>query len=220
MDFGRERRCMVEDQLIARGIEDGRVLAAMGKVPRECFVPEGHQSEAYQDHPLPIGEGQTISQPYMVALMTASLDPRPGDRVLEVGTGSGYQAAILDAMGARVYTMERFPHLAHNAMRALERCGIFGVKIRVGDGSLGWPEEAPFDGILVTASAPETPRALVDQLAPDGRLVIPVGAATSQSLKVVERRGQAVNTRVLCECAFVPLVGGQGWKEEEGEGHR
>lgn len=215
--FSRERAEMVERQLRRRGISNERVLAAMTLVPREEFVPPGLAARAYEDGPLPIGYGQTISQPYMVALMTQLLDPHEGSRVLEVGCGSGYQAAVLAALGAEVFSVERVPELARQAAERLERLG-YPVRVRVGDGTLGWPEEAPFDGIIVTAGAPEVPPSLLAQLADGGRLVIPVGPGAVQELVVVTRRGDEFERRGVCSCMFVPLVGKEGHPEEEGMG--
>ena len=215
MEFKKERRAMVQDQLIARGIRDSRVLEAMAEVPRERFVPPERAAEAYADRPLPIGQGQTISQPYIVALMLELLGVRPSSKVLEIGTGTGYQAALLAALGAKVCSVERLPELARAAEERLRALGFSGVVIRVADGSLGWSEEAPFDGIVVSASAPRVPRELTDQLADGGTLLIPVGETFSQVLTVVQRRGGGIEARAACGCAFVPLVGARGWPEGE-----
>src|SRR6059036_706058 len=174
-DTRRKRRRMVASQLAARGIREPRVLAAMAWLPREWFLPPHLASEAYDDAPLPIGNGQTISQPYIVALMTACLAPRRGDRVLEVGTGSGYQTAVLAHLGAEVFTIERLPDLLVEAEARLQRLGVRGIETRLGDGAGGWPEAAPFQGILVTAAAPQIPKPMLAQLAPGGCLVVPVG---------------------------------------------
>ncbi|HKJ71364.1 MAG TPA: protein-L-isoaspartate(D-aspartate) O-methyltransferase [Gammaproteobacteria bacterium] len=188
----------------------GRVLDAVRAVPREAFVPGNLAGQAYDNTPLPISEGQTISQPFIVALMTELLDPEPGDRVLEVGTGCGYQAAVLAELVAEVYSIEYLPALGESARERLGRLGYANVHLRVGDGRQGWPEAAPFDGILVTAGAHEVPPALVEQLAPGGRLVIPVGRAIwGQDLQVIEKEeGGGVTTRSVLPVAFVPLVGG------------
>ncbi len=203
---------MVADQLRARGIVDPRVLDVMGWIPRERFITESVRRHAYDDEALPIAAGQTISQPFMVARMTELLDPRPGDRVLEIGTGSGYQAAILAALGARVTTIERHEDLAATARAHLADLG-FGdaVDVRVGDGSLGLPDEGPWDGIIVTAAAPYIPHVLLDQLADDARLVIPVGPRDRQILTVVTRHGSEWTERPDGACVFVPLVGAGGW---------
>jgi protein-L-isoaspartate(D-aspartate) O-methyltransferase len=204
---------MVVEQLRARGLRHERVLAAMGRVPRERFVPEADRGVAYDDRPLPIGLGQTISQPYMVAVMTVALDPQPGDRVLEVGTGSGYQAAVLAGLCREVVSVERHERLAAAAREALAGAGVTNVIVHVGDGSLGYPEGRPYDGIVVTAAAPAVPEALRAQLADGGRLVIPIGGAGYQEL-VVERRSGSRLSRVTGEgCVFVPLVGQQGFSE-------
>jgi protein-L-isoaspartate(D-aspartate) O-methyltransferase len=203
---------MVAFQLEGRDIQDPRVLAAMGAVPREAFVAASVRDQAYEDHPLPIGAGQTISQPYIVARMTQLLAPRPGDRVLDVGTGSGYQAAILAELGCRVTSIERDAGLAAEARDRLAVLG-YGDRVTVtgGDGSLGVPDGAPWDGIVVAAAAPAVPDALRDQLADGGRLVIPVGARREQQLLVVERHGSEWLERSDGACVFVPLIGAEGW---------
>ena len=205
---------MVEEQLRRRGISDPRVLHAMAKVPRHLFVPENYQPAAYEDRPLSIGEGQTISQPYMVAVMTQSLDLEGRERVLEIGTGSGYQAAILAELSQKVYTIERIPLLMERARKGLQGLGYTNLSYRTGDGSKGWPEEAPFDGIIVTAGAPETPKTLKSQLAERGRLVIPTGPRYTQTLYKVTRKGDHFIEEDITGCVFVPLVGDFGWKEE------
>ena len=209
-----ERQAMVERQLRARGIRDPLVLDALGAVPREAFLPPERRHLAYSDQAVPIGQGQTISQPYMVAAMTAALGPRPGDRVLEVGTGSGYQTAVLARIVAQVYTVERFEKLSEIARGVLDGLGADNVHYRVGDGSLGWPEEAPFDGILVTAGAPRVPDALKEQLSDEGgRLVIPVGPRATQELVRYVKEGTELVPEHLMACRFVPLVGEEGWEE-------
>lgn len=210
-DGRAEREAMVRRQIEARGVTDERVLEAMRSVPREAFVPGRCRSRALADSALPIGHEQTISQPYIVASMTAALEPEPGARVLEVGTGSGYQAAVLAACGMEVYTMERIPELADSARRTLEAAGYGDrVGLRPGDGSRGWPEEAPFERILVTAAAPEVPPALLDQLAPGGVLVAPVGPARSQTIVRIRRTpGGTLRRERLERARFVPLVEGE-----------
>jgi len=194
-----------------QGIRDERVLEALGSVPRHLFVPEEHAEQAYEDHPVAIGQGQTISQPYMVACMTQALELRGGEKILEVGSGSGYQTAILKALNADVYTIERLPELSERARENVERAGLVGVHYRVGDGSLGWPEEAPFDRVIVTAGAPTMPVSLVQQLRDGGSMVIPVGGEEQQELLLV-RRGQGRVTREkICSCIFVKLWGEEGW---------
>lgn len=211
-EFTLQRRRMVREQIIARGVRTPRLLAVMESVPRHLFVPPDELAWAYADGPLPIGEGQTISQPYIVALMTDLLDLQPGARVLEVGTGSGYQAAILGKLAAEVHTVEFVPHLAQEAAARLERLGFTNVHVHVGDGSLGWPEAAPYDGILVTAAGPEVPPPLLEQLAEGGRLVVPVGGRGSQVLEVVQRKGKELIRQAHLPVAFVPLRGRYGWK--------
>lgn len=202
---------MIADQLMGRGIRDPRVLAAFAKVPRHLFVPPEHQAESYSDRPIPIGEGQTISQPYVAALMTQELRPWPDAKLLEIGTGSGYQTALLAEIGSFVYSIERIPALAAGASRILKELGYANVEVRVGDGSLGWPAAAPFDGILITAAAPSVPQSLLDQLAQGGRLILPIGSPLNQTLTVIEKQGQRFQSRPLCDCVFVPLIGAQGW---------
>lgn len=214
MSYEIERNRMVDEQLIPRGISDPRVLEAFRKVPRHKFVSKMLLGEAYADYPLPIGEGQTISQPYMVALMTQSLKLKGGESVLEVGTGSGYQTAILAELAKKVFTVERFKPLAGQARETLAALGCKNSEIKVGDGSVGWKERGPYDAILVTAGAPEIPYSLVQQLADNGRLVIPVGDAYSQVLTVVEKAKDKTISTEVCGCVFVPLIGEEGWKEK------
>jgi protein-L-isoaspartate(D-aspartate) O-methyltransferase len=206
--FQAERERMVRRQLAERGIREVRVLDAMSKVPRHEFIPETLRQEAYEDHPLPIGEGQTISQPYIVAAMLEHLALQASDRVLEVGTGSGYVTALLSLLCAEVYSVERHAQLAALAESTLHRLGYRGMKIRVGDGSQGWPEYAPFDAILVSAATPEMPPALFAQLREGGRLVAPVGPPSSQELQLIGKIGGEPEVRVLEGCRFVPLVEG------------
>jgi protein-L-isoaspartate(D-aspartate) O-methyltransferase len=202
---------MVEMQLIPRGIVDPRVLEAMRTTPRHLFVPMLSRPHAYEDRPLEIGSGQTISQPFMVAAMTQLLKLGPEDRVLEVGTGSGYQAAVLSKLAARVVTVERIPELAERAARTLASLGIKNVESKIGDGTLGWPELAPYDAIIVTAAGPAVPVPLKEQLAEGGRLVCPVGGRDSQRLVLVTRHGgEFVETEGI-GCVFVPLIGAEGW---------
>lgn len=214
MAYETERNRMVDEQLIPRGINDPRVMEAFRKVPRHKFVSKMLLDEAYSDCPLSIGEGQTISQPYMAALMTQCLKLKGGENVLEVGTGSGYQAAILAELAKKVFTVERFQPLADKARETLASLGYKNLEIKVGDGSAGWEERGPYDAIIVTAGAPEAPCSLVKQLADNGRLVIPVGGAYSQVLTVVERKKDKTISTDVCGCVFVPLIGKEGWKKE------
>jgi protein-L-isoaspartate(D-aspartate) O-methyltransferase len=214
------RQEMVERQLVGRGIRDSRVLAAMRRVPRHRFAPESLRAEAYADYPLPIGEGQTISQPYIVARMTELLLLEGRERVLEIGTGSGYQTAVLAELATEVYTIEYLPALAARATRTLNALGYARVRVRTGDGTLGWPEAAPFDRIVVTAAGPGIPPPLVDQLVEGGRLVIPVGSATAQVLQVVDRRGGGVHVTTDCDCVFVKLLGRHAWGGVGGDTER
>ena len=206
--FQAERERMVRTQLAERGIREVRVLDAMSRVPRHEFVPETLRQEAYEDHPLPIGEGQTISQPYIVAAMLEHLALQATDRVLEVGTGSGYVTALLSLLCAEVYSVERHAQLAALAESTLHRLGYRNMKIRVGDGRQGWPEYAPFDAILVSAATPEMPPALFAQLREGGRMVVPIGPASSQELQLIRKIGAEPEVRVLEGCRFVPLVEG------------
>jgi protein-L-isoaspartate(D-aspartate) O-methyltransferase len=212
-DFAVLRHRMVAQQLEGRGLADRRVLEAMRTVPRHLFVPTGSEMVAYDDRPLPIGEGQTISQPFMVGIMTAALALAPEARVLEIGTGSGYQAAVLAFLAREVFTIERHPPLAERAREALDRAGITNVHVRVGDGTEGWPEESPFDGIIVTAGAPSAPDTLIDQLADGGRLVVPIGPADHQLLTILTRRDDRIERETSEACVFVPLVGRYGWSD-------
>lgn len=214
MDFADIRHNMVEEQIRGKGIKDELVLAAMRKVPRHRFVEESLQEQAYNDYPLPIFGGQTISQPYMVALMTECLQLKGNERVLEVGTGSGYQAAILAEMADKVYSIERDPHLARTARELLSELNYMNVVIKVGDGTSGWREFAPFDGIIVTAGSPVIPEPLQEQLRDGGRLVVPVGSSSFQNLMCIERRGSKLKSQEVCGCTFVPLIGNHGWKQE------
>lgn len=210
--FAVERKQMVEDQLKApdRGITNRAVLAAMETVPRHEFVPAAMRGAAYGDYPLPIGYGQTISQPYIVAFMTEQLSLKPADRVLEIGTGSGYQAAILASIVAEVYSIEIIAPLAQQASNTLARLGYKNVTVKAGDGYQGWPEHAPFDGITVTCAPEQIPQPLINQLKEGGRMIIPVGGIGRQSLYVLEKRGGAVRKRAVLPVRFVPMTGPQG----------
>lgn len=211
--LGHARWEMVERQLRPRGIDDERVLDAMRAIPREHFLPPRERRMAYQDRAVPIGGGQTLSQPLMVAAMTQELELRPEDRVLEIGTGSGYQTAVLARLAREVYSIERLEGLARDAARRLEELGVENVHIRVGDGTLGWSEEAPFDAILVTAAAPDIPAPLRGQLSPrGGRLVIPVGTRMDQTLVRLVRTDDGEEVESLLGCRFVPLLGREGWR--------
>ncbi len=217
-DRGQYRHRMVEHQIRKRGVRNARVLAAMEKVPRHEFVPPSAHHHAYEDSPLSIGKGQTISQPYMVALMTECAGPKPEDRVLEVGTGSGYQTAILAELALEVYSIERIPELAERARALLCRLGYANVTIRTGDGSEGWSEKAPFDVIIVTAGAPEIPDPLVEQLEDGGRMVIPIGSSQHQTLYTVTRERNRIRKEEGTGCVFVPLIGAFGWEEKASGG--
>jgi protein-L-isoaspartate(D-aspartate) O-methyltransferase len=206
-----QRRAMVERQLRGRDIADENVLRSMERVPRELFVPESERSRAYADAALPIGHGQTISQPYMVARIAEALSVRPGEVVLDVGTGSGYQAAVLAELGAAVVTIERIPELAEQARKNLAAAGYDGVDVRVGDGTLGVPDRAPFDAIAVAAAAPGFPETLYDQLRPRGRLVVPVGGQRAQRLELIVRSPEGPAVVHSVPCRFVPLVGEEGF---------
>jgi len=206
-----ERLRMVEYQIAARGVSDERVLSAMRELPRHLFVPEPYRSAAYQDSPLPIGQGQTISQPYIVARMTELLQISPEDRVLEIGTGSGYQAAILGKLASEVVSLERIPEVAEMAKKNLESLGLSNVRVVVTDGTEGYPERAPYNAILVTASTPEVPRPLMDQLAEGGRLVAPVGSRDLQELVRLVRKGGEFLRESYGGVVFVPLLGKYGW---------
>jgi protein-L-isoaspartate(D-aspartate) O-methyltransferase len=210
----RARRRLL-DELAEKGIADRRVLDAMAEVPREWFVLEEYQRRAYDDRALPIDAGQTISQPYMVALMTRELRLSGDECILEIGTGSGYQAAILARLCRRVVTVERIAELSARARSVLDSLGIHNVECHVGDGSLGWPADAPYDGIIVTAGAPELPMVLYSQLRPGGRLVIPIGAGHPQMLKTILRSDNGPQVTDICECSFVPLIGAEGWSPDD-----
>jgi protein-L-isoaspartate(D-aspartate) O-methyltransferase len=210
--LAQHRASMLKQQLRGRGIRDERVLAAMAKVPRQAFVAAADIPQAYGDFPLPIGAGQTISQPFIVAAMLEKLELRPEDRVLEVGTGTGYEAAILGELAAEVLTVERQPELVEKARAILQRLGYRNVRVIQGDGSRGLPEQAPFDKILVAAAAPRIPETLIEQLADGGRMILPVGSRSEQQLQLVRKVGNEVVITSEDLCRFVPLVGEQGWE--------
>jgi len=210
-DFAPRRAEMIEKQLCRRGIKDQAVISAMLAVPRHAFVPAELRAQAYEDLPLPIGSGQTISQPYIVAAMTAALRLKPSDRVLEIGTGCGYQAAVLSRLAQEVFTVESHPELASAASERLAQLGYSNVHVHCGDGTLGLAEFAPFEAILVAAAAPAVPEPLLSQLAEGGRMIIPVGDTRSQELQLVEKCGVTFSKTVLEGCRFVPLVGRHGW---------
>lgn len=215
--YAERRGEMVRGQLEARGISDARVLEAMSSVPREVFVPDGTRSAAYEDRALPTSLNQTISQPYMVALMTERLDPQPGHRVLEIGTGSGYQTAILAKLVERVYTIERLGALSQAAQQTLAGLGVRNVSFRVADGTLGWEEFSPYDRIVVTAASPRVPETLVDQLVDGGIMIIPVGPEDSQMLMAVRKSAGAYTEQAIVACRFVKLKGACGWPEDSPE---
>ncbi len=216
MNFEIARKRMVQTQLIARGVKDPRVIAAMLKVPRHIFVEEAMEAQAYSDSPLPIGDKQTISQPYMVAAMTELLELTGSEKVLEIGTGSGYQAAILALLANKVCTIERLRPLALKARKVLDSLGLLNVNLKIGDGTCGWLEEAPFDAIIVTAGAPAIPEQLVKQLKPGGRLIIPVGDQYEQTLQKITRRADGtISKEDVMGCRFVKLIGQSGWRAEE-----
>jgi len=210
MEYAALRNKMVNEQLIPRGIRDPGVLGVFRKIERHKFLPEDMRSSAYADFPVPIGEGQTISQPYIVALMTECLNLTGQEKVLEIGTGSGYQTATLAELSKEVYSIERFANLAKKAQDLLAELGYTNVKIKVGDGSLGWPEEAPFDRIIITAATPRIPLPLTEQLNEKGRLILPLGESFSQVLTLVEKQKDTFETNQICGCVFVPLVGKYG----------
>jgi protein-L-isoaspartate(D-aspartate) O-methyltransferase len=212
-DFTLSREKMVKEQLIARGIRDERLLQAMGKIPRHLFIEEALAGEAYNDHPVPIGEKQTISQPYIVALMTEALGLKGDENTLEIGTGSGYQTSILAELSSRVYTIERIKSLLVNARKLLAQLGYDNILFKAFDGTLGWKEYAPFDAIMITAGAPRIPRPLMDQLADNGRMIIPVGDRFTQELIKVTRKGKDLERENLGGCRFVNLIGVHGWPD-------
>lgn len=211
-EWKHERERMVKEQIVARGVEDIRVIQAMKKVPRHLFIDKTYYHQAYNDYPLPIGQNQTISQPYMVASMTELLELKDDERVLEIGTGSGYQTAILALLCSKVYSVERISELTRKARLTLKQLGFSNINLIVRDGTLGWSDFAPYNGIIVTAGAPEIPNALIEQLANNGRMVIPVGNEASQTLNFVEKHKGRIYRKEFFGCTFVPLVGKGGWK--------
>lgn len=213
MDFDKLRQLMVEGQIINRGIKDPQVISVLRNVPRHKFVPPDLQNDSYEDCPLSIGHGQTISQPYIVALMTEALRLKPIDRVLEVGTGSGYQAAILAKLCTYVYTIERLDILAKRAELIFSELGIKNISVKLGDGTLGCEEFAPYEAIMVTAASPQVPQPLLVQLAEGGRLVMPVGVAFGQALTLMEKEKGRILEREICGCSFVPLIGKFAYKD-------
>lgn len=215
MDYTVARKRMVEEQLIARGIKDKRILDAFYKVERHKFIPAELRNSAYADYPIPIGDGQTISQPYIVALMTECLGLVGDEKVLEIGTGSGYQGAILAELAREVYSVERFADLTKNAEDLFKISGYTNIKVSVGDGTLGWPEASPFDRIIITAASPQIPLPLIEQLKENGKMVLPLGESFSQVLTLVEKKKGKLESIQVCGCVFVPLVGKYGWKEKQ-----
>jgi len=212
--FASQRRTMVESQLRARGIRDERVLAAMSHVPRHEFVAVDYRDQVYEDHPIPIGEGQTISQPYIVAIMLQALALDPSDVVLEVGTGSGYLTALLAELARQVYSVERHASLARTAQTTLARLGYTNVEVLIGDGSNGFPDRAPFDVIVVSAAAPQIPPPLFEQLREGGRMIVPVGPPQAQELQLVRKHGGQLVVSSMEGCRFVPLIGSEGYRAE------
>lgn len=212
MNYEQSRLKMVEIQMAGRGINDVRVIAALKKVPRHLFVEHALQDRAYDDNALPIGEGQTISQPYIVALMSQALELKGTEKVLELGTGSGYQAAVLAELAFQVFTIERIDKIARKARAIIDELKYHNIAITTGDGTLGWPKYAPYDRIIVTAGAPEVPKACWEQLADGGRLVIPVGDMNIQKLLLIDKVNGKEVKKELCGCMFVPLVGKYGWQ--------
>jgi protein-L-isoaspartate(D-aspartate) O-methyltransferase len=212
-DYTEARKLMVREQLVARHITNPRVLAAMEKVPRHLFVAEDLRYRAYEDGPLPIGKSQTISQPYIVALMVQALELKGGDRVLEIGTGSGYEAAILAQLDVELFSIERLEELALKARTILDNLGYRNISILVGDGTLGWQEHAPYDAVVISAAAPQIPRPLIEQLKPDGILVLPIGEEDFQTLVRIRKGDNGITEEYLGDCRFVKLKGTHGWEE-------
>jgi protein-L-isoaspartate(D-aspartate) O-methyltransferase len=215
MDYQRLRDDMADTQLVPRGIRDNAVLNAMRTVPRHLFVDESTQYRAYDDMALPIGEGQTISQPYMVAVMTELLGLTGKEKVLEIGTGSGYQAAVLAHLAKEVFTIERIASLAEKAEQRFRDLAYFNIHVKIGDGTLGWPEKAPFDGIIITAGSPKMPDPLKEQVSENGIIVIPVGSRYSQQLLRIKKTKSGFEEEYHTPCVFVPLIGEHGWKEKD-----
>lgn len=205
---------MVDTQLMPRGIKDRRVLDAMRKVPRHLFVDDSIQYRAYDDMALPIGEGQTISQPYMVAIMTELLQLKGGEKVLEIGTGSGYQAAVLAELSREVFTIERVAALAKRAEERFQSLGYNNIQVRVGDGTLGWPEKSPFDRVVITAGSPRIPQPVIEQLSDEGIIVAPIGDCFSQQLTIIKKSKGALSEQLHTPCMFVPLIGEYGWGKD------
>lgn len=217
-DFNKYRQVMIQQQLLARDIKDPRIIAAFSKVPRHNFIGEEFWAGAYEDHPLPIGANQTISQPYMAALMVQSLGLRGNERILEIGTGSGYQTAILAELCAEVYSIERIRELADHAKENLDKIGYRNIKIKCADGAQGWKEFAPFDGIIVSAASLNVPQELIAQLNINGRLVIPIGGSFSQVLTVLRKEKDKILKEEICSCIFVPLISEEIGKDSHNEG--
>jgi len=215
MDYETLRKRLVEEQLVSRGIKDAKVLNAFLKVERHRFIPQDSRNSAYADFPVPIGKSQTISQPYIVALMTESLVLSGKEKVLEIGTGSGYQTAILAELVKEIYSIERFEELAIKAQDILKELGYENIRIKAGDGTLGWPEAAPFDRIIVTASAPKIPFTFIEQLADNGKLILPLGGSFGQVLTLTEKIDGKIKASDICGCVFVPLIGKYGWQEDK-----
>ncbi|MDD5454681.1 MAG: protein-L-isoaspartate(D-aspartate) O-methyltransferase [Candidatus Ratteibacteria bacterium] len=212
-DYKSLRENMVDCQIKARGINGEKVLKAMREIPRHLFIPEQQRSYAYEDFPVPIGEGQTISQPHIVALMTEMLQLKGHEKVLEIGTGSGYQSAILSKIAKEVYTVEKIEYLALKAEKIFKILGYNNIKVKIGDGTEGWSEHAPYDGIIITAGSPKIPEPLIEQISEDGRLVIPIGDAFSQDLTVAQKIKGKLTKRIICGCIFVPLIGKHAWEK-------
>jgi len=213
MDYAELRKKMVDEQLISRGIKNQRVLDVFRRLERHNFIPQDFRNTAYADSPVPIGDSQTISQPYIVALMTECLDLEGSEKVLEIGTGSGYQAAILSELVKEVYSIERHPNLAKRAGILLKNSGYTNIKIKIDDGTLGWPEEAPFDRIIITAASPHIPLPLIEQLKEGGKLLLPLGESAGQTLTLIQKKEGILSTQEICGCVFVPLIGKFGHPE-------